>query len=79
MRREILEAVFPCASGEYSESELNRGGWKAEIDGGDIAWRVGVLYGEFFATEFHYLKAKPISDIPIKAILLLAKYIENET
>ena len=78
MKRAILEAVFPCAIGEYSESEFTEGGWKAEIDGGDMAWRVGVLYGDFFATQFQCLKPKQISDIPIKAIHLISKY-ENQS
>lgn len=77
MRREILEAVFPKRKGKYEESEFPQGWYCAFVNGSDV-YQAIVIDGKFSAQTLIdgvYDKNIPI---PLKAIVLLAKYIEDE-
>lgn len=78
MKREILETVFPDAKGEYREGQHDNS-WSAGLKDhkSGNTWQINMWHGEFWAEKIinnDWVKCNPI---PIKAILLLAKY-ENQ-
>lgn len=76
MKREILEATFPGITGEYSESVESRGWWAAFQNKCDI-YQILVLNKKFLAQSLVNGKYEKCNPIPLKAISLLAKYIDE--